>query len=195
MGWRPEFSIAEFVGARREFDDGRGPAEAWARLNDLSLWRLDELAERAGSRAWAVLVSPPDLQQSDRQDERLVQALRSAQIAAAAFPTFWRFDPLRISISRMVVAQEPGFQRAVRMANRYGQVAVVHVQRIPFEHVAVIDVAAERSIKLGVLEPTLIAQCLARSVGGAGAALVYRCATRGECLAMALAERRLQGGR
>ena len=192
MGSRSKFSIAEFVRVRREFDDGRGPAEAWARLNTLSLWRLDELAERAGSRTWTMLVAPPDPEPSHQDSQRrLLHALRSTQIATSALPTFWRFGQVRISMSYVVVAHQAEVQQALRLAQRYGQTVVVHVQRIPFEHVVVYEGMAERSVKLGVFEPTLIAQCLAQSVGAADLAVVYRCTTTAECLAMALAERRL----
>lgn len=191
MGSRPAFSISGFVRARREFDEGRGSAEAWAQLNEISLWRLDGLAERAGSRTWTMLVAPPDLPPANRQRERLVHALRSAQVAAAVFPTFWRFGDLRMSMSYVVVAHQAEVQQAVRLAQRYGQLAVGHVQRIPFEHVAVHDVAADRSIEVGVFEPRLIAQHLAQCVGATDMALVYRCTTMAECVAMAIAERRL----
>lgn len=191
-GTRPAWSIEAFVRARREFDDGRGPPQAWSRLSEISLWRLDELAERAGSRTWAMLVAPPAPARSHHQDEhRLLHALRSTQIAASALPTFWWFGELRMSISRVVVAHEVDAQRAVRLARRYGQIAVVHMQRIPFEHVFVYDIAVEHSTEVGVFEPRLVAQRLAQSVGAADVAVVYRCTTMAECLAMALAERRL----
>lgn len=191
MGSRPEFGIAEFVRVRRDFDDGRGPAEAWARLNEVSMWRLDELAERAGSRRWAMLVAPPDSEPSSQDNQRrLLHALRSTQIAASALPTFWRFGQLRISMSYVVVAHQAELQQAVRLAQRYGQIVVAHVQRIPFEHIAVHDVATERSVEIAPFDPTLIRQRLASSVGAADVAMVYRCATRGECLAMLLVEQK-----
>ncbi|MGH3644972.1 MAG: hypothetical protein ACRDUX_38825 [Mycobacterium sp.] len=184
---RPPWSIDAFVRARREFDDGRGPAEAWARLHEFSLWRVDELAERVGSRTWAMLVAPPDLPPSGRQGECLVHALRSAQLAAAVFPTVWRFEPLGISISRVVVAHEVDAQRAVRLAKRYGQIAVVHMQRIPFEHVVVHDMVGERDVELGRFDPGGIAGHLARVAGAKTAAVVYGWTTIAEGMAMALA--------
>lgn len=189
----PLWSIEAFVRTRREFDEGRGPAQAWVRLNEISLWRLDQLAERAGSRTWAMIVAPPELAPSHHQDERrLLHALRSTQIAGSALPTFWWFGELRTSISRVVVAHEVDTQRAVQLAKRYDQMAVAHVQRIPFERVVVHDVAGERSIEVGVFEPRLIAEHLAQSVEAAEVAVVYRCTTMAECLAMALAGRRLR---
>ena len=192
MGLRPEFSIADLVGARRDFDDGRGPAEAWARLNALSLWRLDELAERAGSRTWAMLVAPPELPLSDRASSPLMRALRSAQVAAAVLPAFWRFREIGISNSRVVVAHQLAIPQALRLARRYGQSVVADAQRIPFEQVVIHDLTAERRIEVGVFEPTLIAQHVAQCAGAADVAVVYRCTTIAECLAMALAERRLR---
>ena len=53
------------------------------------------------------------------------------------------------------------------------------------------DVVAERTIDVGRFEPAAIAQHLAQSVGAVEVAVVYRCTTIGESLAMALAERRL----
>lgn len=190
MTSRPSWSIEAFVAARRDFDEGRGPAEAWARLNAVSLWRLDELAEGAGSRTWAMLVAPPGPSPAVTHAS-LLHALRSAQVAASSLPAFWRFGDVRIAISRVVVAHQVAIRQAVRLAQRYGYIAAAHVQRIPFERVVVYDVATERSIEVGVFEPMLIAQHLTRSVGATDMAVVCRCATMAECLAMAVAERRL----
>lgn len=188
----PLWSVEAFVRARRAFDDGRGSAEAWTRLHEVSLRRLDELAARAGSRTWAMLVAPPDSESSNRDNERrLLHALRSMQVAASALPTFWRFGQVHISMSYVVVAHQAEVQQAVRLVQCYGQIAVVHVQRIPFEHVVVRDLAAERSIEVGVFRPRLIAQHLAQCVGATDVAVVYRSATIAESLAMAVAERRL----
>lgn len=189
-GARPPWSIETFVSARREFADGRGSRATWRRLNAISLWRLDGLAEEAGSRTWTLLVAPPGPSPSGTHAS-LLQTLRSAQVAASSLPAFWRFGDVRIAISRVVVAHQVGIQQAVRLAQRYGHIATAHVQRIPFEQVVVYDVATERSIQVGAFEPTMIAQRLTQSVGAADVVVMYCCTTMAECLAMTLAERRL----
>lgn len=189
-GARPAWSIEAFVRARREFVDGLGSTAAWQRLNAISLWRLDGLAEQAGSRTWALLVNPPGALPS-RTHVALLQTLRSAQVAASVLPAFWRFGDGRISTTRVVAAHHLALRQAVRLVQRYGHLTAAHVQRIPFERVVVYDSAAERSIEVGVFDPALIAQCLAQSVGATDAVVMYRCATMTECLAMTLAERRL----
>lgn len=130
---RPRWSIEEFVRALRDFDNGRGPVEEWTRLNEISMWRVDELAERGGRRTWSILVAPvePGQDQNDIQ-RRLYHALRSAQLGALSLPAFWQLSNGRVSVSRALVVYEIEARRAVRLAHRYGQVAAVHVQRVPF---------------------------------------------------------------
>lgn len=189
-GARPAWSIEAFVRARREFADGHGSTAAWQRLNAISLWRLHGLAEQASSRTWALLVTPPG-QSPSGTHASLLQTLRSAQVAASSLPAFWRFGDVRIAMSSVVVAHQVGIQQALRLGQRYGHCATAHVQRIPFERIVLHDSAVERSIEVGVFDPTLIAQCLAQSVGATDAVVMYRCATMTECLAMTLVERRL----
>lgn len=191
MGSRPEFSIAEFVRLRREFDDGRGSAEAWARLNEVSMWRLDELAERAGSRTWTMLVAPPDPEPSHQDSERqLLHALRSTQIAASALPTFWRFGQVRIAMSYVVVAHQAEVQQALRLAQRYGQIVVAHVQRIPYERVAVYDSGRESDVELRRFEPRGIADHLTWVTRAETVAVVYSWTTIGEGRAISIEEAR-----
>ena len=62
-----------------------------------------------------------------------------------SLPAFWRLSSDRITVSCVLVVFEIEAQRAVRLARRYGQVGVVHVQRIPFERVVLLEWASSAS--------------------------------------------------
>jgi len=81
----------------------------------------------------------------------------------------------------------------IQLARRHRQDVVVLIQRVPFEHVVVLDVAAEERMEFSRFEPTAIAGALVRVVGVEAVGLVYRWTTIGEGLAIHLAERRLWG--
>lgn len=192
MGSRPDFSISAFVRARREVNKGGGPAEAWVRLHEISLWRLDELAERVGSRTWSVLIGSPETGPGHQEAQMRVQhLLGSAQIAGVALPAFWRMRDGRVSISYALVAHEVEEQRALRLAQRLDQIVVVHVQRIPFEQVTVVGAAGGQRVALGQFEPAAIGDMLVRMVGAAAFAVEYTAIGWFEGLACAVAERRL----
>lgn len=193
MTGRPPFSIEEFVRTRNAFAGGRGPADAWTRITEISLWRLDELAEEAGSRAWSILIAPvepgPD---DDGIGERLQHAVRSAGLGTVSLPAFWRVHADRVTVSRVMVVfgiEEP---RAVHLARRYGQLAVVHMRRVPFEQIVVLDLVGEQRVEMPRYDPAAIADALARVVGADAVAVVYRATGLGESQLMAAAERRLQ---
>lgn len=194
MTERPTWSIAEFVRARRAFDKGHGPAERWAAVNEISWWRLDELVERAGSRTWSLLLAPPELGPGhEREQRRLHHALRSAQIAGFSAPAFWRSRDGRVSISYVLVAHEVEEQRALRLARRFDQIGVVHVQRTPFEQVTVLDAAAGgQRVALARFEPAAIADVLVWMVGAGALAVEYAPIGWFEGLAFFIAERRLR---
>jgi hypothetical protein len=190
---RPAFSVDEYVHVRNAFDEGRGPAETWARMNSIAWWRLDELAEQAGCRAWSALVASvepgPD---DDGVHQRLQHAVRSAGLGSLSLPAFWRLSSDRITVSRVLVVSEIAVQRAVRVARRYEQLAVVHVQRVPFEQVVMLDLAGEQRVQLPRYDPAAIADALASMVSVGAVAVVYRATGFFQSLLMAHAERRLR---
>lgn len=192
---RPVFVIDDFVRARNAFDDGRGPAEAWAQMNGISLWRLDEVAEQAGTRAWSMLFAPvepgPD---HDGVPQLLRHAVRSAGLGSLSLPAVWRLSTDRVAVSRVLVVFGIDKHRAVRFARRYEQVAVVFAQRVPYEDVFVLNVADEQRIQLPRFEPAAIAGALTRMCGmdAVAVAVAYRPSSFGESQLMSHAERRLR---
>lgn len=90
----------------------------------------------------------------------------------------------------MLVVYEVEAQRAVRLARRYGHVAVVHVQRVTYEDVVVLDVVGEQRVEMSRYDPAALADALARMFGAAAMAVVYRAMSVGESQLMDYAERR-----
>ena len=154
--------------------------------------RLDDLAERAGSRTWAMFVGPPELGVAyEAQERRLLHALSSVPIAASASIALWHRGTLGVSRSRVVVAHGIELPHGFGLAQRYGQQAVVHLQRVPFEYVSVRGAEGEPAVDLPHFEPKAIAEELARFVGTQAVAVMYGWTTIGEGRAMALAEARV----
>lgn len=193
MTSRPTFSAYQFVRARRAFDSGNGPAEAWARITEISLWRLDELAEQEGCRTWSMLIAPVDAaSHQDGIEQGLQHATRSGGLPTMSLPAFWRLSADRLAASRLLIVFGIEVQRTMRLARRYGQAAVVRAQRIPFEHVVVLDAVGDQRVEMSRYDPAAIADALARVLGADGVALVYRATSVGESQLIAAAEGRFR---
>jgi hypothetical protein len=110
--------------------------------------------------------------------------VQSAGLGSLSLPAFWQVSTDRVSVSRVLIVFEIEVQRAVRLARRYGQVAVVDVQRIPFERLVVLNVKNEQRVEMSGYDPAAIAEALARMVGADAVAVVYRAMSCGESLLM-----------
>lgn len=92
----------------------------------------------------------------------------------------------------MFVVYDVAPPKAARLARRYGQRALVLVQRVPFEHLVMLDVNDEMRVELPRFEPAAITDGLVHVARAAAVAVVYRPATLYEGLAMTIAEWRLR---
>ena len=157
--------------------------------------RGTRLAEQAGSRSWALFIAPAEPERDhESAQQRLIHAVRSGGLGSLSLPAFWRLNANRVSVSRVLVVYEIDAQRAVRLARRYAQVAVVHVQRVPYEDVVLLNVTNEQSVQQQRYKPGAIADALASMFGAATVAIAYRATGVGESQLMGVAERRLWSG-
>lgn len=191
MTSRPPFSLDGFIRARFTFDYGRGPVDSWARITEISLWRVDELAEQVGSRAWALIFGPQN-GPTDREGvpRHLDHAVRSAGLGGLSVLAYWRLRTGLVSVSRVRVIFEIDAQRTARMAHRYAQVAAVHIQRIPFEEVVVLSISDAQRVLVGPYQPSVIADAVAGVVGADALAVEHLPTSWFEALVMGNAERR-----
>lgn len=184
------FDVTTFVRARRAFDQGRGPDDAWGCLHVLSIERLRALAERDGARSWAMLVGPLDTLADADEQATLVHTLRSMGYGHVRCRIYWRNPSTVVCSSAMVVPRLSDHQ-ATRIALRRHQVAVVQVTTEP-EQLEAVDVATGRRVGREAIGAEAIAGALGELFDAARVLVEYVPASWLEGVACSLAERRLR---
>lgn len=188
----PLWSIEAFVRARNAFDEGRGPAAAWARLNEISLNRYQALAERDGSGAWAIIVGPYDVPadvKAERQRD-LAHTLRSQGHPFSRCAVHWGVKPDRVMVAAGVVGLQLPGQLAVTVAVRRQQLAVLLVAP-SMDRTDIVDVATGEHLSIAGVDAQAITAALAGVFDASRVAIEY--VPRGwfEGLAVYVTERRL----
>lgn len=153
------FDVPAFVAARQDFDQGRGPADAWDRLHRISMDRLRELAERDGVKSWAMLIGPLDALASADAQATVVHTLRSMGYRQIPCRIHWQ-NPSTMVCSPAVVVPRLSDHHAARIAQRRHQLAVVQVTTAP-EHVEVVNVASGHRVHLDAIGSAALADALA----------------------------------
>lgn len=184
------FDVQTFVRARRAFDQGRGPLDAWNRLNVLSVNRLRELAERNGAKSWAMLIAPLDRLGIADEQTTLAHTLRSMGYGHARCRIHWQNHSTVVCSPAVVVPRLSGHQ-AARIAQRRHQLAVVQVTTEP-ERLEVVNVATWERVTKDAIDAEVVAGALWELFDAAKVVVEYVPTGWFEGLACSVADRRLR---